>query len=128
MSQLNFSGRLDHKDKSLNVCLNMYLFKEDESYIVYCPALDMSAYGNSEEHAKKSFEDIFTITIKYMLDKNTMKDDLISHGWQIKSLKQRKIKAPSFETMLERNESFREILENKEYTTYKEQVGIPQFA
>ena len=128
MSQLNFSGRLDYKDKSLNVSLGMYLFKEDKSYIVYCPALDLSAYGDSEEQAKNSFADIFAITIKYMLNKNTMKEDLIKHGWQIKSLNQKKIKAPSFETMLKNNESFREILENKDYIKYKQEVGIPQFA
>jgi len=127
MSKLNFSGRLDYKDKSVNVSLGMYLFKEGESYIVYCPALDLSAYGDSEEHAKKSFEDVFSLTIKYMLNKKTMKEDLINHGWQIKSLKQHKIKAPTFETMLKNNESFREILENKEYTVYKQPVGIPQF-
>jgi len=128
MAQLNFSGRLDYKDKSVNVNLGMYLFKEGESYIVYCPALDLSAYGDSEEQAKESFTDVFEITIKYMLDENTMKEDLINHGWQIESLKQKKIKAPSFETMLKNNESFREILKEKEYTTYKQHVGIPQFA
>ena len=128
MPELNFKGRLDYKDKSVNVSLDMYLFKEGNSHIVYCPALDLSAYGDSEEHAKKSFEEIFEITIKYMLNKNTMKDDLINHGWQVKSMKQRKIKAPSFDTMLKNNKSFREILGNGEYTTYKEQVGIPQFA
>jgi len=128
MSKLNLSGRLDYKDKSVNVSLGMYLFKEEESYIVYCPALDLSAYGNSEEHAKKSFEDVLSITIEYMLNKNTMKNDLINHGWQIKSLKQRKIKAPSFDTMIKTNGSFREILETKEYTTYKQHVDIPEFA
>jgi len=128
MSKLNFSGKLNYKDKSVNVSLSMYLFKEGESYIVYCPALDLSAYGNSEEHAKKSFEDIFSMTIEYMLNKNTMKNDLINHGWQIKSLKQRKINAPSFDTMLKINESFREILETKEYTKYKQPVKIPEFA
>ena len=128
MSQLNFTGRLDYKDKSVKVSLGMYLFKEGESYIVYCPTLDLSAYGDSEEQAKNSFADIFSITIKYMLNKNTMKDDLISHGWKIKSLKQKKIQAPSFETMLKNNESFREILENREYKTYKQHLGIPQFA
>ena len=128
MSKLNFSGRLDYKDKSVKVNLGMYLFKEGKSYIVYCPALDLSAYGDSEEHAKKSFEDVFSMTVKYMLNKNTVKEDLINHGWQIKSLKQKKIKAPSFDTMLKNNDSFREILENKEYTTYKQPVGIPEFA
>jgi len=127
MSHINFTGELDHKNKSVKVSLNMYLFKEGDSYIVYCPALDLSAYGNSEEHAKKSFEDVFEITIRYMLNKNTVKDDLIKHGWKIKSLKQKKINAPSFEQMMKTNESFAEILKNKEYKTYKESLGIPEF-
>jgi len=128
MSQLNFSGKLDYKGKSVKVSLGMYLFKEGESYILYCPALDLSAYGNTEDHAKNSFADVFEMTVKYMLNKNTMKEDLINHGWQIKSMNQKKIKAPSIETMLKNNDSFREILENKEYTTYKQEIGIPQFS
>ena len=80
----------------------MYLFKEGESYIVYCPALDLSAYGDSEDHAKKSFADVFEMTIKYMLNKNTVKEDLINHGWQIKSLK--RLPGFSFES---RMQSFR---------------------
>jgi len=127
MSQLNFSGKLDYKGKSVTVNLSMYLFKEGKSFILYCPALDLSAYGDSEVQAKKSFEDVFEMTIKYMITKNTMKEDLLNHGWQMKSLKQRQIKAPSFETML-KNESFRDILERKEYTTYRQSVNIPQFA
>ena len=128
MSQLKFSGRLDYKDKSISVNLGMYLFKEGKSFIVYCPAFDLSAYGDSEDQAKQSFSEIFQITLKYMLNKNTMKEDLINHGWQIKSLKQKKIKAPSLETMLKNNDSFRELLENKEYKTYRQTVGIPEFA
>ena len=128
MAQLNFSGQLDYKGKSLSVSLSMYLFKEDKSYILYCPALDLSAYGDTEDKAKDNFADIFGITIKYMLNKNTLKEDLLNHGWQIKNLNQKKIKAPSFETMFKNNDSFREILEKKEYTTYKQDVGIPQFA
>ena len=128
MSQLNFSGRLDYKNQSVSVKLGMYLFKERESFIVYCPAFDLSAYGDTEEQAKQSFADTFQITLKYMLNKNTMKEDLINHGWQIKSMKQKKIKAPSLETMLKNNDSFRELLEKKEYKTYRQTVGIPEFA
>ena len=128
MSQLNFSGRLDYKDKSVSVKLGMYLFREGKSFIVYCPAFDLSAYGDTEEQAKQSFTDTFQITLKYMLNKNTVKEDLINHGWQIKSVKQKKIKAPSLETMLKNNDSFRELLEKKEYKTYRQTVGIPEFA
>jgi len=128
MSQLGLSGRMDYKNKSVNINLGMYLFKEGRSYIVYCPALDLSAYGDSEIDAKQSFVDVFEITLKYMLDKKTLKDDLINHGWQIKSMHQKKIKAPSLDAMLKNNDSFREILEKKEYRTYKQAVEIPEFA
>jgi hypothetical protein len=127
MAQLNFSGRLDYKGQSIKVSLGMYLFKEEMSYILYCPALDLSSYGDTEEQAKKSFADVFEMTVKYMLNENTLKEDLINHGWQINSLKQKKIKAPSFDTLLKNNDSFREILENKEYITYKQDIGLPQF-
>jgi len=128
MSQLNFLGRLDYKNKSVSVNLGMYLFKEGKSYIVYCPALDLSAYGDTENDARQSFVGIFESSLMYMLNKNTLKEDLINHGWKIKSMNQKKIKAPSFDTMLKNNDSFREILENKEYTTYFQTVGIPEFA
>ncbi|MDR0865569.1 MAG: hypothetical protein LBO74_11640 [Candidatus Symbiothrix sp.] len=86
MEQLAFSGGFDHKNNSIRVNLNMYIFKEESSYIVYCPALDLSAYGDTEIQAKKAFEDIFEITFKYMLNKNTLKEDLTKHGWEQKNL------------------------------------------
>ena len=84
MPQYNFSGRLDYNNKSVNVILGMYLFKEGKSFIVYCPALDLSAYGDTENDAKQSFISIFEMTLKYMLNKNTIKEDLINHGWHQK--------------------------------------------
>ena len=65
----------------------MYIFKEDNAFIVYCPALDVSAYGDTEIQAKEAFESVFESTLKYMLNKKTLKEDLIKHGWEIKSLK-----------------------------------------
>jgi hypothetical protein len=126
MAKISFSGGFEYEEGSLIVSLNMYVFKEGMSYIVYCPALDLSAYGNTEDEAKKAFHEIFELTLKYMLNKKTLKEDLIKHGWEIKSLEQRKIKAPSFDIMLQKNRSFKELLSTKEYATYKQNVEIPQ--
>ena len=127
MAKVTFSGKFDHQDKTVKVNLGMYIFKEDKSFIVYCPALDLSAYGDTEEQAKKAFEDVIKSTLKYMLTKKTLKDDLINHGWEIKSLNQKKIKAPSIDTLLNKNESFRDILDKKEYSKYQKNIDIPEF-
>jgi hypothetical protein len=71
----------------------MYIFKEGDSFIVYCPALDLSSYGDTENEAKAAFKKVFEETVKYMLNKNTLKEDLIKHGWEVKSLKQKKLKS-----------------------------------
>lgn len=32
---------------------DMIIFKEDETYVAYCPELDVSSCGNSVEHARE---------------------------------------------------------------------------
>jgi len=125
MSEIAISGGFTHKDQSVGFRLGMYLFREDGRYIVYCPALDMSACGETETEAKSSFAETLRMSLSYMLDKNTLKKDLNEHGWEIKSLKERTIKAPSFERMYANNECLREIINSEDYTTYKEDVYLP---
>ena len=126
MPKATLSGKFDHKGRDIKVKLGMYTFKEGDSFIVYCPALDLSSYGDTDEQAKEAFKGVLVSTIKYMLDKNTLKDDLINRGWEIKSMKQKRIKAPSIDTLLGNNESFRDILNNKDYSKYNQEVGIPE--
>ncbi|MDF9831334.1 hypothetical protein [Parabacteroides sp. PF5-6] len=122
------SGEFEHNETAVKVQLGVYLFKEMDSYIVYCPALDLSAYGDSEYDAQKAFTEKLEITFKYCMNKNTLVKDLKQHGWDIKSKSQSKIKAPSLEEMLQKNEALKDILENKEYSVYKQNVDFPQFA
>ena len=63
MAKLNLSGNIEHGNRIIEVQLNVYSFKEDESYIAYCPALDLSSYGTTENNAKASFEEILAITL-----------------------------------------------------------------
>lgn len=128
MGRINLSGVFQHKSTSMTVQLQMYIFKEDCSYIVYCPALDLSAYGDTEEQAKKAFEDIMDITFQYWVNKKTLHQDLSNHGWKIKSKKQKKIKAPTFEEMFKTNEALRDITTSKDYTKYSQNISIPELA
>lgn len=37
----------------ISIDYNMIVFKEEETYIAYCPELDLSSCGNSVENAKE---------------------------------------------------------------------------
>ncbi|MDL2299235.1 hypothetical protein LJC21_00825 [Bacteroides sp. OttesenSCG-928-E20] len=126
MKHLGLSGEFKHDDKKVSFLLDMYVFKEGNSFIVYSPALDMSAYGNTSEEAQKAFEDIIESSFKYSLNKNTFKEDLQKHGWKITSLKQKKIKAPSVEELMKHNDCFKDIINNKDYTRYKKDILVPE--
>jgi len=128
MSKFSFSAALINSDKALKAALEIYKFKEDNMYVIYCPALDLSAYGRTEEEVESEFGKVFRIHITYCLNKNTLAEDLRNHGWSFKSLNQKKIKAPTIEEMLQKNELLRDIIYNKDYVKKSECVEIPQMA
>ncbi|MBO7595341.1 MAG: hypothetical protein J6T12_10245 [Salinivirgaceae bacterium] len=80
---LKFSAKMDYKGKKVAAQLDIYTFHNDGYVVVYCPALDISAYGDDKEQAKTSFEFRFGEYLKYCLAKNTLFKDLRQHGWKI---------------------------------------------
>lgn len=109
------SNKIISRDGNIKVTLDVYLFMDGDAYIAYSPALDLSGYGMNEAEAKDSFSIVMEEYINYGLSHKTLVKDLRDHGWKIKSLKQRKMSAPSFDMMLKTNETFKDILQNKEY-------------
>lgn len=127
MAKMVFSGQFQaNNNTTIGVKLEMYLFQEDSAYIVYCPALDLSAYGETAEDAKKEFEKIFEMHMTYCINKKTLYQDLKDHGWNVKSKKQHKIKAPTFDKLYKTNEAFRDIARNKDFVKYSKEIGLPQ--
>lgn len=117
-------NKIVNRDGHVSVTLDVYVFKDEDTFIAYSPALDISGYGDSEDAAKASFSIVMNEYIAYCLTKRTLVKDLRAHGWKVKSLKQRKMSAPSFDTLLQSNETFKDILENKEYRKLAEPFPI----
>ncbi len=113
-------NKITNQGSSIKVSLDVYLFREGESFIAYSPALDLSGYGLSEDEAKDSFSIVIEQYISYGLSNHTLIKDLREHGWKVRSFKQRNMTAPSFDMLLNRNEFFRDILQNKEYRKVSE--------
>lgn len=111
-----------------NFNLGVYIFKEGDVYISYCPALDISGYGKDEKEAKDSFGEVMKQYIMYCVEHGTLAEDLRGHGWKVKDNGNGLFKSPDTESMLKRNPDFKDLLDNKEYSRYIEDISIPLMA
>mgnify|MGYP001744718114 FL=1 len=95
--------------------LTLVTFKEGDTFVVYCPSLDISDYGGDESEAKKNFRTHLEMYFEYAVSEGTLWKDLRSHGWDVRSKAQKKTKAPTFDQLKDRLPSLRQITEQGGY-------------
>lgn len=67
----------------VNIKVGVYLFKEGDFYIAYCPSLDLVGYSDTEHKAKEDFEFILQDWLQDQISHKTLNHDLVSHGWKL---------------------------------------------
>jgi hypothetical protein len=122
--QSTFQGEWQCGNEKINMSLPMIEFEEDGSTIIYCPALDVSGYGNGLKEANESFAICLSEFFHYSLNKKTLFDYLKSLGWVVKN-KHKKMQAPTLSKLLEENENFNRIFNNFPLKKYDKQIEIP---
>lgn len=55
---------------------NLVIFKEDETYVAYCPELDISSCGNAIEHSKKMLKTAVRLFLEETKKMGTLEDVL----------------------------------------------------
>ena len=97
------------RDGSYNIKISVVQFKEDDTVIIYCPALDLSGYGASDDEAKRSFQTVLLEYIRYADNKGTLDADLKAHGWTRVKQKTPSMIPPTMTDLLATNENFSQI-------------------
>src|SRR6266404_3123291 len=64
-----------------SVKLTVNFIKERNKVIAHAPALDISTVGDSEAHAKKRFEELLSIFIEDITERNVINEVLTGLGW-----------------------------------------------
>jgi hypothetical protein len=100
----------------IKINVGVYIFKDNNIFIAYCPSLDLSGYGEDIDKAKESFDIVINEYIKTCSEKGTLESDLIHHGWKIGE----KMQMPKVSTLMRKNSAFRELLDKVDYTKYSE--------
>ena len=72
-----------YSDKFIEVQLGVLVFQEEDSYLAYCPALNLSTYGDNINDVKGAFDDLIAAYIEDGTKMGTLEKDLLSHGWTL---------------------------------------------
>ncbi|MCX6600446.1 MAG: hypothetical protein NT025_02655 [bacterium] len=70
--------------KTYKVHVPVVIFQEGEYFVAYCPVLELSSYGQSENEAKRAFAEALKIFIKETEKKGTLEKILLDLGWTLK--------------------------------------------
>ena len=80
--------------KSFEVGVTVLVLREEQYYVAYCPALELSSYGETEQEARSAFEEAITIFIEETDKKGTLEKVLLKLGWSLQQVPELKYKPP----------------------------------
>ncbi len=66
----------------INYTLPVLIFKEDDLFVAYTPALDLSTVGDTYDKALKNFREASGIFFEEVLKKGTLEEVLMEYGWK----------------------------------------------
>lgn len=89
MKKYLIKGKFNNNKAGIQASLPLISFTEDESFIVYCPALDVSGYGDNKDEALQSFVITLNEFFDYTINKSTLDVELKQLGWGILGAKKR---------------------------------------
>lgn len=113
---------------TINSQIIIISFKEDDTYIVYSPQLEITGYGNSEKEAQESFEICLSEFFDYTTKKKTIVEELVHLGWELKKGTEKhpkKVNAPTWVDLFRKNPAFSDLMNSKETRTSQRSVAIP---
>lgn len=105
-------------NRVVNVSVDVQLIKQGDYIVSYCPALELSSFGISEEEAKEGFEGALNTFLQETHAKGTLEKVLLDLGWSLRKIPTVNYKPPGSRIRTKhRNSSF--------IRSFKEQVAIP---
>ena len=104
MTNLNY---ISFSKGGVEISVSLFVFKEGDTYIAYCPSLDLSGYDLTEESARADFDYMLSDYLSDQLRNGTLRADLALHGWKVGKAKGNE---PDLSDMLGMNEQLRKLV------------------
>jgi hypothetical protein len=107
------------KEGSVHINIEVMLFKEHDTFVAYCPALELSSYGVNQADAKKAFEGALSIFIKETSKRGTLEKFLLKLGWSLEQKPKVNYRPPVLNLKDQQN------LLLKNPSIYQERISMP---
>jgi len=79
---------------NISIEIEVGFVKEEDYYVAYCHALELSAYGKSIAEARASFEKEVKIFLEETHKRGTLEKYLLQNGWRLQQLPSSVYKLP----------------------------------
>ena len=122
------SGTWSDGKKMIDVNLQIIIFTEDDTHIIFCPALNLTGYGETEAEAMESFKTVLHEYFTYTNNKDTLAKDLRMMGWEIKKNLKKPATPPAMSQLLNTNDDFKNIFDNYDYKKMNTSISMPVLA
>ncbi len=66
----------------INYTLPVLIFKEDNLFVAYTPALDLSTVGDTYDKALENFHEASSLFFEEVIKKGTLEEVLMEYGWK----------------------------------------------
>ena len=120
MTNLNY---ISFSKDGVEISVSLFVFKESDTYIAYCPSLDLSGYDLTEESARADFDYMLADYLADQLPNGTLRTDLAAHGWKVGKTKGNE---PNLSDMLGMNEQLRSLVTHSfSKTAIDDSVSFP---
>ncbi len=116
----NMDNRIRRDKDSITVEVAVALWTEGESHIAYCPALEISAYGDNPDEAIYSLKVNLKIFFDYQLKRGTLEATLLDLGWKLQKKPKVEFQPPKIS-----NAELRESMKSKLDDILKENIHVP---
>lgn len=80
------TNKIVESESKINLTVDIIFVKEENYFVAYCPALELSAYGDTLEKAKTSFDEEIKIFLSETRSKGTLEKYLLKNGWRLQQL------------------------------------------
>jgi predicted RNase H-like HicB family nuclease len=102
----------------ISVGIHVLLYKENNTWVAFCPSLELFSYGNTKSNAKKAFHENIQIFIEETKRKGTLEKMLLKLGWTLRQTPKADYRPPKLE------EKYKELIKQGA-SALEEQVFLP---